>query len=86
MPLDPRGVSQRFCRLVKEAGLPPIRLHDLRHVHATVALSAVVHPKVVQERLGHSSISETLDSYSHAIPACGRRRQRRSQLSSTTSR
>jgi integrase len=49
--------------------LPQIRLHDLRHTHATLALLAGVHPKVVQERLGHSSISVTMDTYSHAIPA-----------------
>lgn len=49
--------------------LPRIRLHDLRHTHATHLLSAGVHPKVVQERLGHSTISMTLDTYSHVIPA-----------------
>lgn len=46
-----------------------IRLHDLRHGWATMALAAGVHPKVVQERLGHSSISITLDTYSHVSPA-----------------
>ncbi|MCB1004332.1 MAG: tyrosine-type recombinase/integrase, partial [Acidimicrobiales bacterium] len=45
-----------------------IRFHDLRHTHATLALAARVHPKVVQERLGHSSISITLDLYSHVVP------------------
>jgi integrase len=54
---------------VRAAGLPPIRLHDLRHSHATLALLAGVHPKVVSERLGHASIGITLDTYSHAIPA-----------------
>jgi integrase len=49
--------------------LPKIRLHDLRHTHATLALEAGVHPKVVQERLGHATIAITLDTYSHAIPA-----------------
>lgn len=48
---------------------PRIRLHDLRHTHATLMLAAGVHPKVVSERLGHASISMTLDVYSHAIPA-----------------
>ena len=52
-----------------DAGLPKIRLHDLRHTHATLALEAGVHPKVVQERLGHATIAITLDTYSHAIPA-----------------
>ncbi|MBA3585588.1 MAG: tyrosine-type recombinase/integrase [Gemmatimonadetes bacterium] len=54
---------------MRELGLPRIRLHDLRHTHATLALSASIHPKVVQERLGHSSVTMTLDLYSHAIPA-----------------
>lgn len=47
----------------------PCRLHDLRHTHATLALAANVHPKVVSERLGHAPVSITLDTYSHAIPA-----------------
>jgi integrase len=68
-PHDPDSVSHTFDRLVRAAGLPAIRLHDLRHTHATLALQAGVHPKVVQERLGHSSISVTLDLYSHAVPA-----------------
>lgn len=46
-----------------------IRLHDLRHTHATLALQAGVHPKVVSERLGHATVSITLNTYSHAIPA-----------------
>ena len=49
--------------------LPSIRLHDLRHTHATLALRAGIHPKVVSERLGHATVSITLDAYSHAIPA-----------------
>ena len=49
--------------------LPMIRPHDLRHTHATLALQAGIHPKVVSERLGHANISITLDTYSHAIPA-----------------
>jgi integrase len=68
-PLHPDWFSKQFETHVHAAGLPPIRLHDLRHTHATLALAAGVHPKVVQERLGHSSISVTLDTYSHAIPA-----------------
>jgi len=46
-----------------------LRLHDLRHTHAALALQAGVHPKVVSERLGHATVSITLDTYSHAIPA-----------------
>jgi integrase len=51
------------------AMLPEIRLHDLRHTHATLALRAGIHPKVVSERLGHATIAITLDTCSHAIPA-----------------
>jgi integrase len=65
----PRSLSRSFGRLIAAADLPKIRLHDLRHTHATLALEAGVHPKVVQERLGHASISITLDVYSHAVPA-----------------
>jgi integrase len=68
-PMDPDVVSATFERLSRRLGLPRIRLHDLRHTHATLALSAGIHPKVVQERLGHSSVSVTMDTYSHAIPA-----------------
>jgi integrase len=68
-PLHPGRFSARFDRMVKAAGVPRIRLHDLRHTHATLALQAGVHPKVVSERLGHANVSITLDTYSHAIPA-----------------
>jgi integrase len=68
-PLRPRSFSRMFENQVRRAGLPRIRLHDLRHTHATLALAAGVHPKVVQERLGHAKINITLDTYSHAIPA-----------------
>ena len=67
--IHPERFSRCFDARVRDAGLPKIRLHDLRHTYATLALQAGVHPKVVQERLGHSSISVTLDTYSHAIPA-----------------
>jgi integrase len=56
-----------FKRSVADAALPPIRLHDLRHTAATLALAAGIHPKIVQERLGHSSINITLDTYSHVV-------------------
>jgi integrase len=62
-------VSRFFRQPVKKAMLPPIRLHDLRHTHATLALQAGVHPKIVSERLGHATVSITLDTYSHAVPA-----------------
>jgi len=67
--LDPESVSRYWRQAVKRSLLPPIRLHDLRHTHATLALQAGIHPKVVSERLGHATVSITLDTYSHAIPA-----------------
>ena len=57
-----------FKRAVKRSGLPYIRFHDLRHTHATLLLRQGVHPKIVAERLGHSSIKITLDLYSHVLP------------------
>ena len=65
----PEVVSRLFRQAVKRSMLPAIRLHDLRHTHATLALRAGIHPKVVSERLGHATIAITLDTYSHAIPA-----------------
>jgi integrase len=67
--LDPESVSRYWRQALKRSLLPPIRLHDLRHTHATLALQAGIHPKVVSERLGHATVSITLDTYSHAIPA-----------------
>ena len=68
-PLHPDSFTGLFQRHAKAANLPRIRFHDLRHTHATLALAAGVHPKVVSERLGHASVTITLDTYSHAIPA-----------------
>jgi integrase len=68
-PLHPEYVRRLFDRHLQRIGLPRIRLHDLRHTHATLALQAGVHPKVVSERLGHTTVAMTLDVYSHAIPA-----------------
>jgi integrase len=53
----------------RQPKLPRIRLHDLRHTHPSLALAAGINPKVVSERLGHATVSITLDTYSHAIPA-----------------
>jgi len=53
---------------VKRIGLEGIRLHDARHTHASLMLKQGVHPKIVQERLGHSTIAITLDKYSHVMP------------------
>ena len=63
--LHPERFSRSFGDRVRQLGLPRVRLHDLRHGWATMALGAGVHPKVVQERLGHANIGITLDVYSH---------------------
>ena len=68
-PLYPEGVSRMFGEKAEKAGLPKIRLHDCRHTWATLALQAGVHPKVVQERLGHANVSITLSIYSHVAPS-----------------
>jgi integrase len=65
-PMQPRSLTHEFTRLVgRVKSIPRVRFHDLRHTHATQLLLAGVHPKVAQERLGHSTISVTLDLYSH---------------------
>ena len=61
-------VSKDFPQVVRKAGLPHLTLHGLRHAHATLFLVAGVAPKVVSERLGHSNIGITMDTYSHVIP------------------
>ncbi len=67
-PLDKSNVRNRsFYPLLEKARLPRIRFHDLRHTCATLLLTQGVHPKLVQEQLGHSEISMTLDTYSHII-------------------
>ena len=71
-PLEPRNLLRRFKKLLDEAGLPEIRFHDLRHTAATLMLQNGVHPKIVQERLGHSTITMTLDTYSHVLPSMQR--------------
>ena len=67
-PLEPSNLLKDFKNLLKIAGLPDIRFHDLRHTAATLMLQQNTHPKVVQERLGHSDISLTLNTYSHVLP------------------
>jgi integrase len=72
-PIDGRELIRKWFRpLLKKAGLPPIRIHDLRHSYASIALARGVHPKVVQEALGHSTIAVTLDLYSHVVPSLQR--------------
>jgi integrase len=67
--IHPDRATKVFDSHVRRSGLARIRLHDLRHTHATLALAAGFHPKVVSERLGHATVSLTLDVHSHAIPA-----------------
>lgn len=67
-PLDDSNLRRAFAAIVADAGLPRLRFHDLRHTAATLMLRAGVHPKVVSERLGHASVSLTLDTYSHVLP------------------
>jgi len=67
-PINPNAVTLAFRRIIKKAGLRSLRIHDLRHTHATLMLKAGIHPKVVSERLGHASIGITLDIYSHVLP------------------
>jgi integrase len=69
-PLGEGNVVKRYFKpLLTVAGLPEtVRFYDLRHTHATLLLKAGVHPKIVSERLGHSSITLTLDTYSHVLP------------------
>jgi integrase len=67
--LHPDWISKAFKRRVNSAHLPALSIHGLRHTSASLALQVGVHPKVVSERIGHSTVSLTLDTYSHAIPA-----------------
>ena len=67
--IQPAYVWERFRKLLAKAGLPDMRFHDLRHSAATILLTMGVHPKVVQELLGHSSIAITMNVYSHLLPS-----------------
>lgn len=66
--LPPTEMARNYRKMVNNSGLPYIRFHDLRHTHATLLLQQGVHPKVVSERLGHSTISITMDIYTHVLP------------------
>jgi integrase len=67
-PIHPQRLSAWFLQHTRAAGLPRIRLHDVRHSYATAALAAGVPPKVISQRLGHATIAITMDTYSHVIP------------------
>ena len=64
----PSSLTRAFRTFMRRHKLPQIRFHDLRHSHATHLLAANVHPKIAQERLGHSNVSITLNTYSHVVP------------------
>jgi Phage integrase family len=72
-PIHPQRFSDWFRQHVRAAGLPAIRLHDLRHSYATAALAAGIPAKVVSERLGHATIAITMDTYSHVLPGLDER-------------
>ena len=65
---NPEAFSNLFHKLAKRAGLPPIRLHDLRHSYATAALAASVPVKVLSQRVGHADVGVTLKVYAHVMP------------------
>jgi len=67
-PYHPDSITQKWERFTAKNGLPPVRLHDLRHSNATALIQAGVSPKVVQQRLGHSDINITLNTYTHVLP------------------
>jgi len=67
-PLRPNTITRAWQTMATHAGVKVIRLHDARHTHASLMLKQGIHPKIVQERLGHSTIAMTLDTYSHVVP------------------
>jgi len=71
-PLDPSWLGGQLHRATASQGLPSVRVHDLRHTAATHLLTRGVHPKIVQDLLGHSTITLTLDTYSHVLPSLTR--------------
>jgi integrase len=71
-PINPSNLRQRsLAPLLKRAGLPKITFHDLRHTCSSLLFQKNVHPKLVQELLGHASVAITLDTYSHMLPGMG---------------
>ncbi len=66
--LLPDSVTKAWIRLMRRVHVPDAPLHCLRHTHASLMLKQGIHPKIVQERLGHASIGITLDTYSHVVP------------------
>ena len=66
--MRPNRITRAWPTLAKQIGIRVIRLHDARHTHASIMLKQGIHPKIVQERLGHANIAITLDTYSHVSP------------------
>lgn len=71
-PIIPRNCRKEFYHLTKKLGLPKIRFHDLRHTHATMLIQQNVNVKLISERLGHTDIQTTLNTYSHVLPTMQR--------------
>jgi integrase-like protein len=71
-PLDRGNALHRFQDILEENGFPKIRFYDLRHTHASLLIAEGVHPKKIAERLGHSSIKLTMDTYGHLFEGCDR--------------
>ncbi|MFL0361654.1 tyrosine-type recombinase/integrase [Pseudobacillus sp. 179-B 2D1 NHS] len=67
-PMIPRNFRKEFYNVIEKVGLPKIRFHDLRHTHATILIQQNVNVKLISERLGHSDIETTLNTYSHVLP------------------
>jgi integrase len=67
-PIHPHAISQAFERIARRAGVPVIRLHDIRHTHATLLVQSGVPVKVVSERLGHATAGFTIETYQHVMP------------------
>jgi integrase len=67
-PVHPHSISQTFERIANRAGVPRVRLHDVRHTHGTLLIKAGVPVKVVSERLGHGNPAFTIDTYQHVLP------------------
>jgi len=67
-PMRPNRITRAWPMLAEKAGIKIIRLHDARHSHASIMLKQGIHPKIVQERLGHANMAITLDTYSHVSP------------------
>jgi integrase len=83
-PVHPHSISPTFERIANRAGVPRIRLHDIRHTNGTLLIKAGVHVKVVSERLGHGSPAFTIDTYQHVLPGMqGRSRPHLPRSSST---